>query len=455
MKRSFKTCLTKPLLAQRLNDQLINFLDEDLSPDLSFLEEHPRDETLLSELAEEDSPPSFSDQELEQPALSEPEPPLADISNSSPKSFQEQQALDDFFADDPLADFLPHPVQPPGEEFLEGGLSEPMAAATAQDYFNSPEPGTDFQPESLNSVPPFQPELEDEQDILDGTFQPESDQPESGQPGSEPTDLFSERMDSLEAEFPQDFQPDPLDQPDRDFLSDDDAAASLDNWDGALENPLPDVEINQADTISSLESLTDDADLDDPERTHLQTEHTEVQTEAWFAESSDRHPEEESTIRQERQPNRWDLDLDEEPAAIDNPLPSTVRALRGSPTADALLEDLTVSLPNLPDDDYEQHVAYPSLNDPTQAPPQPKRSPWIFPLVLLCAAGWILALVGFSYWLKERDTRQPPTVEPSAGSPAPSIPPAPTDPASPSSALPDSEDSATALPENTDWLAVD
>ncbi len=531
------------------NNQLVNFSDEELSPDLSFLEESASEEALLSELDEEDSlldflgqeseqsenplgdrfagieietsepllfdgsgdqpvssnaeandieaidesslfdepllfdepgaqPASTNDEAIDEPllfdepgaqltssnnieAIDEPslfdepddqpvsfasleavdepasrlesEPFLASISVGSSKGFQEQQALADFFADDPLADFLSQPIQPPGEEFLEGGLSEPMAAATAQDYFNSPEPSNDFRTENLNAVPPFQPELEDDQDFLDQTFQP-----------SEPTDLFSERMDSLEAEFPQDFQVEPpvepqvnaLDQTDRNFLRNDDIA-SLDNWDGALENPLPDVEVNQADTVSSLESLTDDPDLQN------------LQTEALFEEQSfDRHPEAEPTIIQESQPDRWDLDSDDEPTAIENPLPPTVRALGGSAGA---LEDLTVSLPNLPDDGYEP-VAYPSLNDPTQAPPQPKGSPWLLPLVLFGLIGWILALIGFSYWLKERDTAPPPIVQPSAGSPAPSIPPAP---ASPSSALPNSEDSAVALPKEPDWMAVD
>lgn len=421
--------------AAAIDEQLTNFLEQDLSLDLSFLEEPPRDETFFSDRAEDNALPSFSGQEHDQPedlsgerfaeyeeevsepllfnepldqsasfddfssvdqsiSFSELDPPLADRSNIPPKSFQEQQALADFFADDPLADFLAQPVQPPGEEFLEGGL--------------------------------------DDQALLSQTFQPES----------EPTDLFSERIDSLEAEFPQNFQANPLNQPDRNFLTDDDDTASSDNWDGGLENPLPDVEVTQADTVSSLESLTDDPNLAD------------LQTEPLLGSSSfDRYSEPELDSLPP-QPDRWDFDSDDEPTAIESPLPSTVGASEGSPRANTL-EDLTISLPNLPDDGYEQHVAYPSLNDPTQAPPQPKKSPWIFPLVLFGLVGWILALIGFSYWLKERDTPQPPIVQPSAGSPVPSVPPAPTQPASPSSALPNVEDSAVALPENSELMAVD
>jgi len=461
------------------DEQLLDFSNEELLPELSFLEESPHEETLLSELPGEgsrrdffaqepeqsedltgglfaeveeevsepllfneplDQPVSFDDLELadleladlelaDQPLSTlEAEQPLANISSSSSKSFQEQQALADFFADDPLADFLAQPVQPSREEFLEEGLSEPMAAATAQGYFNAADPVIDFQT-GLNSVSQLQPELEDDQDFLNERFQPEA----------EPADLFSERMDRLEAEFPQDFQAGSSDQPDRDFSDNDAIVDSLDNWDGALENPLPDVEINQADTISSLENLTDDSDLPN------------LRTEALFKESSfDRHPETEPDMLQS-QPNRWDLDPDEEPTAIENLLPPAIGASGGRLLGAGALEDLTVSLPNLPDDGYEQ-VAYPSLNDPTQAPPQPKGSPWVFPLVLFGLAGWILALIGFSYWLKDRDTTPPPIVQPSSGSPAPSIPPVP---ASPSSALPGSEDSAAALPETSDWMAVD
>ncbi len=406
----------EPLLFNEPRDELVSF-DEIDSVDQPLLFNESRDE-----------PVSFDNLESvnESMSFSEQEPSIAGISSGLPKSFQEQQALADFFADDPLADFLSQPVQPPGEEFLEGGLSEPMAAATAQGYFNSPEPSIDFQSNNLNPVLPFQSKMEDDQDFLNRMSQP-----------IEPADLFSERMDSLEADFPQDFQVDSPDQPDRDFLSNDDRAP-LDTWDGALENPLPDVEINRAD-VSSLESLTDDSDLPN------------VPTEALFGEPSfDRHPEAEPDTLQQSQPDRWDLDTDDEPTAIENPLPPVVRVLGESPRAGAL-EDLTISLPNLPDDGYEQPVAYPSLNDPTQAPPQPKGSPWIFPLVLFGLTGWILALIGLSYWLKDRDTTQPPIVQPSGGSPAPSIPPAP---ASPSSALPGSKDSA-ALPKSSDWMAVD
>jgi hypothetical protein len=445
----------EPLLFDEPRDEPVSSdnlesVNEPLLFDEPRLFNEPRDEPVSfdnPELVDEpllfdevgDEPVSFDSLEsVDEPmSFSEPESSAGGVSSGSSKSFQEQQALADFFADDPLADFLAPPIQPSGEEFLEDGLSEPMAAATAQDYFNSPEPNIDFQTEHLNSVPPVQPELEDDQDFQFETFQP----------APEPTDLFSERMEDLEAEFPQDFRVDPTDQLDRDFSGNDDRA-SLDNWDEALENPLPDVEIHQTDTISSLESLTDHPDLDDPERTDLQTE-------AVFEESSfDRHSEAEPDTLQESQPDRWDLDSDDELTVVETPLLPAVGTLgRRRLGADAL-EDLTVSLPNLPDDDYEQQVAYPSLNDPTQAPPQPKRSPWVFPLVLFGLIGWILALIGLSYWLKERDTTPPPIVQPSTGSPDPAIPPAPLAPASPSSALPGAEDSA-ALPKSPDWMAVD
>jgi len=172
-------------------------------------------------------------------------------------------------------------------------------------------------------------------------------------------------------------------------------------------------------------------------------------TEALFGEPSfDRYPEAAPDTLPEPQVNRWDLDSEDDITA-NNPLPPVVTS-RESSSADGL-EDLTISLPNLPEEVYEQHVAYPSLNDPTQAPPQPKGSPWIFPLVLFGLTGWILALIGLSYFLKDRDPTQAPIVQPSTGAPTPSVPPAP---ASPSSALPSSKDSA-ALPENLDWIAVD
>ena len=415
--------IDEPLLFDDLSDEPLSFDRVESSVDEALLFDEP---LILDEPL--DQPMSFDNLEWidETPSFSEPEPSLTDISSQG-KSFQEQQALADFFADDPLADFLSLPVQPPGEEFLEGGLSEPMAAATAQGYFNSPEPSLAFQPDRANSVPSFQSELENDQDFLNQTFQ-----------SPQPNDLFSERMDSLEADFPQDFQVDSLDQPDRDFLGNDDMPPA-DNWDGALENPLPDVDLNQAHPTSSLESLTDDSDLPN------------LPTEALFGEpSGDRHPEAESNILHETH-DRWDLDADDEPTAIEYPLSSTVGAFRGGLAGADLLEDLTISLPNLPEEVYEQQVAYPSLNDPTQAPPQPKSSPWIFPLVLFGLTGWILALIGLSYFLKDRDPTQAPIVQPSTGTPAPTVPPAP---ASPSSALPSSEDSA-ALPKNLDWMAVD
>jgi hypothetical protein len=363
----------------------------------------------LDDLGSFDEPLSFS----------EPEPleNIADVaarSTVTSVNFQEQQALADFFADDPLADFLAQPVQPAvepvaapmEEEFLEGGLSEPMAAATAQDYFSSDEPVADFQDEILD----FQPEPD--RDFLSDTFQPES----------EPTDLFSERMDGLE---------------------------SIDNWDGALENPLPDVEVNQADTISSLESLTDNSDL------------PELPTETWLNEPAfDRQPEAEPEHLHESQP-RWDLDSEEEPMLDNLALPAIGAGAIGA----GGIEDLTVSLPNLPQEEY-QPVAYPSLNDPTQAAPQPKGSPWIFPLVLIGLSGWVLALIGFSLWLKDRDQPSaPPVVQPSAGSPVPSVPPAPANPPpAPSSAVPGEDDqaaievpeeSASADTEEPDWMSVD
>lgn len=83
----------------------------------------------------------------------------------------------------------------------------------------------------------------------------------------------------------------------------------------------------------------------------------------------------------------------------------------------------------MPDEGYSE-VAYPSLNDPTQAPPQQgqQKSSWLFPLVLFGITGWVLALIGLSYWLKDQDSTQPPVTQPTTGSPAPSVPPAPASP---------------------------
>jgi hypothetical protein len=393
-------------------DEPMSFDDlTSLNESLSFDEpiasvNEPADEPMsLDDLSSFDESMSFSE------PIAEPELPLVNLADVSTQAasqvqqgetitsinFQEQQALADFFADDPLADFLEQPVHPPEEEFLEGGLSEPMAAATAQDYFRSDEPVSGFQDDDLTAAGQFQPE--DDRDFLSDTFQPES----------EPADLFSERMDGLE---------------------------SIDTWDGALENPLPDVEVNQADAISSLESLNDDSDL------------PELPTETWLDEPAfDRQPETEPEHLHESQP-RWDLDSDEEPMLDNLALPAMgavgAGAMAGAMSSrDAGIEDLTVSLPNLPQDDYEP-VAYPSLNDPTQAPPQPKGSPWIFPLVLFGLTGWVLALIGFSYWLKDRDeSPAAPIVQPSAESPIPSVPPAPANPpAAPSSAVPGGDENA-------------
>jgi hypothetical protein len=395
-------------------------IDEPINEPINEPTNEPIDEPIneplpLDDLGSFDESISFSE-----PTFSEPEPSLENVTDVSvgttitSVNFQEQQALADFFADDPLADFLEQPVQPvhpPEEEFLEGGLSEPMAAATAQDYFRSDEPVSDFQDEDLTAAGQFQPE--DDRDFLSDTFQPES----------EPADLFSERMDGLE---------------------------SIDTWDGALENPLPDVEVNQADAISSLESLNDDSDL------------PELPTETWLNEPAfDRQPETEPEHLHESQP-RWDLDSDEEPMLDNLALPAMgavgAGAMAGAMSSrDAGIEDLTVSLPNLPQDDYEP-VAYPSLNDPTQAPPQPKGSPWIFPLVLFGLTGWVLALIGFSYWLKDRDEAPTaPIVQPSAESPVPSVPPAPANPpAAPSSAVPDEDENAAIdAPEESASVAIE
>jgi pilus assembly protein FimV len=427
-----------PVTGGDLDDDLFGDRPEETSDDpLSFdepvaSENEPIDEPMsLEDLGSFDEPVSFDEPMSFDEPFSEPEPlaNVADVSDYAATqvqqgetitavNFQEQQALADFFADDPLADFLEQPVQPmnqPEEEFLEGGLSEPMAAATAQDYFSSDDPVSGFQDDDLTAAGQFQPQ--DDRDFLSDTFQPES----------EPADLFSERMDDLE---------------------------SIDTWNGALENPLPDVEVNQADAISSLESLTDDSDL------------PEVPTETWLNEPAfDRQPETEPEHLHESQP-RWDLDSDEEPSMLDNlALPAMGAGAVGAgimSARDAGIEDLTVSLPNLPQDDYEP-VAYPSLNDPTQAPPQQKGSPWIFPLVLFGLTGWVLALIGFSYWLKDRDEAPTaPIVQPSAESPVPSVPPAPANPpAAPSSAVPDGDENAAigtseeVAIEEPDFMSVD
>ncbi|MCU0565621.1 MAG: hypothetical protein MUF49_03390 [Oculatellaceae cyanobacterium Prado106] len=441
----------------------------------------------------------------------------------------EQQALADFFSDDPLADFLEFedtalPISDPSlevpptipgdlnvdesedlfgdvvsegtleqseagfddfaaerleetsgggaiapeeEDFLGLGMTPPVAEEATLDYLTEPSqsPTIDFQSEELNTLPQFSNEqdsgLDETTDLLTQSFLEPSTESAMPLPPEEPTDLFAERMSALDSEFPQDlFQDDSeasleeagleagltdlTDLSDSNFLDIDSIPPGTESPletlnDPGEANPLEDLGSNQPIvSVGSLENLFDDEDQ------------TAFQTENFLGGS----PEAEPDLLHDSQAPSWN---EAPPNAFataptwleDNPAETSILANsaldsdpQASPDLNALgIENLTMDqnlrlAPSSEDDSFGQ-VAYPSLNDPMEAPPRAAGLPWwVYPSVFLGLAGWIAALVLGSIVMKNNDPTLTPAPEATiapAPAPAPSVPAAPANPPAESS----------------------